>query len=1161
MGIKRDRWIFLTVIFLMMAATLFSSEMVGASENQKTAQEIIEAYNSGVDNLVNYVRNHGVSIEGSLIEGIARDGFQKRNATFITIARIAAREKGDRRISANVSLTAGHYHKAISEYEEAQRMYGLSLSLYKELSDPVGQGNVYCGMADIYFYKGENVKATETYETALSLYITANELVGQAGIHRSSGDIYLRKGDYLKARQMYQKALLLYQQKSFLPGQGHVYKSLGEIYLRIRDFAKAEEMYDRAATIFLNAGDSLGQADVYWSVGQIHLRKGNSEKAVEMYEKAMPLYEKLRWAIGQGNVYQGKGEIPFYAGDYTKALKMYDRALSYYVTADDPFGQGFVYRRMGLIYMRTGDNVKALEMFNRAMTLYSKADDPIGQCDVYKAIGDIHFYTRDHAKALEMYDQSLPLCSMAQEPVGQGNVYRSMGDIYFFTGDNEKALEMYEKAMLFYQKANSPIGQGNVYRSMGDVHFFAGDYIKALEMQKKALPLYRTANSTVNLAEAYRSMGDVYLKTGNRKKAMENYEKGLSIHLKANYSIGLGNIYQSMGDVYLHEGVYTEALEMYEKALSFYKKIGDIESEAYTSFKKAIVYGREGKKDEALQLYEKGLARFERIRMQTIFPKMKKSYMEKVYNFYEDAAVFMLENHFNDKAFRYIEAMKARAFLDQLSEGRVDLEKGIDTPLKGKRDTLEKKLSILGLQIMEESQSQKPNQSIITAMKTDYGKTEEELEVVKREIRYKNPLYSSVQYPEPITLKDLQTGILGNDEIVLEYFISKKGCYCLVVSKDRYGVIRLAVDSDTLESRVDELLKNIKGIMTGEKFIEEKAIRLYEDLITPVEHLTGDKTIIIVPHGILAHLPYETLISKKDGQTAYLIEKHRIKYVQSASVLGVLRTQYKKNGLSNQFIGFGDPVYDYENFKAGKQEKECDIKGIKDGQAAAIFKKRGYVLAGGQLNRLKGSGEEVREIKNIFSAASKQGVTLLRSDAIEEYAKSKDMEQYGYIHFSTHGILDTNFQAIALSQIPDVREDGFLTLGEIMNSRYNAHLVVLSACETGLGKMERGEGVTGLTRAVMYAGAPAAVVSLWSVSDEATKELMIHFYRNVINSGMSKDEALRLAKIQMIGKERHTSKTGKSTEEALRAVKITRIFQGGTYSHPFFWSAFVMYGE
>jgi CHAT domain-containing protein len=273
----------------------------------------------------------------------------------------------------------------------------------------------------------------------------------------------------------------------------------------------------------------------------------------------------------------------------------------------------------------------------------------------------------------------------------------------------------------------------------------------------------------------------------------------------------------------------------------------------------------------------------------------------------------------------------------------------------------------------------------------------------------------------------------------------------------------------------------------------------------------------------------------------------------------MLRTHFKKDGLNERFLGFGDPVYDYESYRSGKPETgEEETSGR---SASGQWTKSGYLRAGGRLTRLVGSGKEIKEIGDIFQIKELPGKTLLRTDAREENAKSPETQNYGYIHFSTHGILTPNFQAIALSHIPHSSEDGFFTLGEIMNSRFNARLVVLSACETGLGQIDRGEGVTGLTRAVMYAGSPAAVVSLWSVSDEGTKELMVNFYKNMIEKGIGKEESLRLAKMEMIREKGHDAKEEAPAKGDLRSVKITERVQVGAFNHPFYWSAFVMYGE
>ena len=443
-------------------------------------------------------------------------------------------------------------------------------------------------------------------------------------------------------------------------------------------------------------------------------------------------------------------------------------------------------------------------------------------------------------------------------------------------------------------------------------------------------------------------------------------------------------------------------------------------------------------------------------------------------------------------------------------------------------------------------------------MREKAASTAEKLEAVRREVRFRNPLYASVQYPEPVSLAKLREGILNPDEVLVEYFLTAAGIYCFAIDKDRHVVRRLPGTAVELEKDLDAFLANIQGALRGESFDRARAHLLYERLLKPLEDRLGEKTIIIVPHGKLAFLPFESLLVRHEGEEKYLTERHRIKYIQSATVLAVLRTMPKRGNVAKSFLGFGDPVYDYESYRRGREEEAGQGEDTKE-RAFRQWTKRGYLRAGGRLARLEGSGREIREIGALFRRHDLAADCLLRAEAREERAKDRRLAQYAYLHFSTHGILGPRFQAIALSQLPQTEEDGFLTLGEIMNCRYNAELVVLSACETGLGRVDRGEGVTGLTRAVMYAALPAAVVSLWSVSDDGTTELMIQFYRNLLQKGMGKEESLRMAKIAMIRRS-HTAEAS-SDAASLRSVRVLEKKVKGDYGHPFFWAAFVMYGE
>ncbi|MCP5104903.1 MAG: CHAT domain-containing protein [bacterium] len=511
---------------------------------------------------------------------------------------------------------------------------------------------------------------------------------------------------------------------------------------------------------------------------------------------------------------------------------------------------------------------------------------------------------------------------------------------------------------------------------------------------------------------------------------------------------------------------------------------------------------------------------------------MKKTFMAKVYEQYEETAAFMLDNKYHNKAFKHAEAMRGRVFLDHMAEGLVKLEKGMAPEMIQKRDNLVAKLSIISKEIS--NAAGKNDEKKLKELKEEYQRVENQFEELLIKIRLNNPLYAAVRYPQPITVKDLQKNVLEKDDLLLRYFISRDNIHVFFVSKTDFKVFPLDVKEDDIHKIAAEYLfaveeKNTRGVKNYGK-------QLYRKLFKPLEPAIKDrKEIIIIPDGELAKIPFESLVieNKKPNQPVYLLEKYRVKYVQSASILAILRKHYQRKGTSKRFIGFGDPVYDYQNFKQGKTEIGTPTQ-LTQGTISGMHRGR-YEQEGGLFTRLESSSEEVDSIARLFKAHSQNTVVNLRENASETNAKSPGINQFDYIHFACHAILGDGFQSLVLSQLPENTDDGFLTLNEIMNCDYNAKLVVLSACRTGKGKMERGEGVTGLTRAVMYAGTPAVVASLWDVDDVATKELMVRFYKYMLEDELDKETALRKAKLDLIKSKK--------------------------YSSPFYWSAFVMYGE
>jgi CHAT domain-containing protein/Tfp pilus assembly protein PilF len=944
------------------------------------------------------------------------------------------------------------------------------------------------------------------------------------------------KEEWLKACQ------IIAEEKKEKKTLADVLYNTGEYFNWISENKKATDYYDRALFFYQKLNDLVGQGNVYWGKGRIYLNSGDYFRALEMIDKSLPFYEKAGHPIGLGDLYLGKGVIYFYSGDNSRALEMYDKALLFYEKAGYTVGLGKVYFRKGDIYANIGDDSKALEMYDNALPFFKKAGYIIGLGYVYLGKGDIYFYTGDNSRALKMYDKALPFFEKASDPISQGNVYVNKGKIYSTIGDNLRALEMYEKALPLFEKASTPIGQGNVYLLKGSIYSSIGDDSRALEMIDKALLFFVKAREPGGQGSVYLLKGIIYAHAGDNSRALEMYNKALPFYEKVGTPIGQGTVYYKKGVIYSRIGDNSRALEMYEKALLFYKKKRDIQSESKVLHGKAKILVKLGKKYEALALFEKSIANLEKVRTQTAFSEMKQTFMEMAYRQYEETVLFMLKNKHYEKGFKYAESMRTRVFLDRMAEGLVRLDKGLPPDLEEKRDHLVTKLSRLSTE-MHKTGGKKEKEKL-TALEKQYRETEREFQELLVKIRITNPLYASVRYPRPVSVQTLQKTVLKENELLLRYFNSPAKLYVFVITPESFEVVPIAVNQKELKGTIKRYSLALDE--NNSRDIKRYGQILYRKLVKPLDKvIKKDRDIIIIPDEDLVKVPFETLIvdhdNKKTGPPVFLLEKYRINYIQSASLLWFLRKHYSNTGkiAAKGFIGFGDPVYDYENFKQGKPEQGTLLRSASRGKgniAREIHRSR-YFRAGGIMDRLPQSGEEVRSIARLFQKEARKWAVHSREQASEATAKAPEMKDFDYIHFACHGLLNDTFQSLVLSQLPPSQspEDGYFTLTEIMNCDWNARLIVLSACQTGSGKLHKGEGVTGLTRAVMYAGTPTVVASLWKVDDEATKELMVRFYKNMLEKNLDKAEALRQAKLELLKNKK--------------------------YASPLFWGAFVMYGE
>jgi CHAT domain-containing protein len=424
----------------------------------------------------------------------------------------------------------------------------------------------------------------------------------------------------------------------------------------------------------------------------------------------------------------------------------------------------------------------------------------------------------------------------------------------------------------------------------------------------------------------------------------------------------------------------------------------------------------------------------------------------------------------------------------------------------------------------------------------------------------------------------VQQTVLDDKTLLLEYALQADDSYLFAVSKNTVSLFKLsaraAVEKYATELRAQLIPSKLQRRIVGIDVVEANrglgiassapedaapfvtaANNLYKVVLEPAAAMIGEKRLMIVADGALNYVPFEVLLKTADaGDFAslnYLIKTNEIIYAPSASVVGAIKQQRAKTD-NRAILVIADPVFNSNDARAKKgtaapvTTADAEARGL--GIQSAVADVAGSTptpaanasMEGLPLARLNGTRVEADQISKLAKASGGQADVWLDLDANEENLGTRDISKYRIIHVATHGLLNAErpqFTGVVLSLVGNKTRDGFVRTDEVFNLRLGSPLVMLSACETGLGKEKRGEGVMGLTRAFMYAGAPTVGVSLWSVADKSTADLMTDFYQRLLSTSAA------------------TTSSG-----ALRGAQLAMI-SGKKYSAPFYWAPFVLVGD
>ena len=866
----------------------------------------------------------------------------------------------------------------------------------------------------------------------------------------------------------------------------------------------------------------------------------------------------------------------------TKAIDKFESARVLLQSLNFPAGEGAVLAALGSVYNRLEQNQKAIEKYEQSLPLFRAGRERKGEATSLLQLGLIRSAIGEMEKALDNFSQALLLFRSAGEREGEAFALSTLASLHIALGKPEESLTYYSKALEIFRAERFREGEAAVLVALGPLYNRAGEPEKARETLEKALSLSRAAVYRHGEALALAALGFLYTHQLDIQKAIEAYEQALPLLRAENDRFGESVTLHGLCVSYLSSHQYEKGFNYCAQSQALLHSVGHRQTEALTLKHIAIGERNRGNLAAAQTAIESAIANVESVRTKVVSPEFRLSYFagsQDYYEFYIDLLMRLHKQHpnagYDGKALQANERARARSLLDTLKEANADIRQGVDATLLQREREIQRRLNVRSHTQMQ-LLSQRYSEAQATVIAEEIQALIKDLQRVEMEIRQTSPQYAALMQPRPLTLKEIQTQVLDPDTLLLEYSLAEERSYVWAVTPNSVTSHELPnrAEIETAARRFYDLL-NARNTRVKDETNRQREVRVAQAdteiplaasalsrmVLVPVAGQLGNKRLMIVADGALHFVPFGALpvagsgasgMNRQRRVTRPLLADHEIVNLPSASTLAIIRSEVaRRNRAPKSVVALADPVF-MKNDERVKTRKDKDTVGkvpntyqeatapeeSMDRQLVKATADTGIASYGLSVPRLPGTRQEAEQIVAMVSPTERR--LAVDFAANRDTATNAELSQYRYVHFSTHGLLNSvhpELSGLVLSLVNERGEpqDGFLRAHEIFNLKLSPEVVVLSACQTGMGKNIRGEGLLSLTRGFMYAGSPRVIVSLWGVSDWGTTELMVRFYQGMLKDGMRPAAALRAAQLSLMNDK--------------------------VWASPYYWAPFTLQGE
>ncbi|HSL52863.1 MAG TPA: CHAT domain-containing protein, partial [Pyrinomonadaceae bacterium] len=865
-------------------------------------------------------------------------------------------------------------------------------------------------------------------------------------------------------------------------------------------------------------------------------------EANKVLARAISLSKRNRYVEGHAEALLIR---PFCLSNKIQALQDAEESLKLWQSTNEKLGQAKAYMVVGEYQMIQNNLIESTRNYETAQKLWEELNVPNQVAEALINLGFIEFRKGAWQASLSFYVRAQQLIvEEAAEPHMMGQMKAGFAEAFTESGVPLTGLDRYREALEYYRQIKRPSAVVNMQWLIGTAHYYIGNYAEALGILKstRAEALDRDDFMLAALCDDF--TGRSYYELQDYAAALRHYQAALDGFTKSGNRMEEARTVGLMGQVYQRQGKLEKAKAHYQRALASFQKLSDQVNESATLYALGSLELEQNSIDAAEEHLKQSIELTEKMRRISVSSDLTAAFSARVHDRYEKYIDCMMRKYQSSQsqdlvidAFHTSELSRARSLAELLRATQANLFPGLDPQLADQEkrlrgylsDNENAKIRLLGGKFQSAE---------LKALESEYQRLKAEYDQIIQDIRSRNPSYEQVIRPTAWDLRKIQDQVIADDQtVLLEYSLGSEKSYVWAVTRSGITSYELPNEKtiDPVARRVHKLLSS-PPLNGSDAELTSAAQELAVMILSPVTEHLNKRRIILVADGVLNYVPFQILPSPSSNKL--LVDDAEIINAPSASIIGELQQEaMNRQPATNLLAAFGDPVFatDYQSKDAEKNEQLIATAQLRSALRDTNLNDEAFNRQA--LSRLFYAKHELDSLGEV---AGEKGLIVREYDATRDRFLQTDLTQFAILHLVTHGYFNPKHPQNSGFVLSDIDRDqkqmpGFVGLREIYELRAPVLLVVLSACQTALGENVRGEGVIGMTRGFMHAGASSVVASLWEVDDNATAELMKLFYSNMLKRGM---------------------KTG----EALRAAQNT-IRQRPEWRSPHYWAAFTLQGE